>query len=204
MDDQINISSLALTDENCLDSDNLRLFTSKSSFRRETTAMSKLRHKLANRRSINSLSHSFPSVVDDDAFQRKVKALIANPAIFHDFKQRLAESGAEFHAKEGFIIFLHDFLEKRITHDDLQQLQQEQENTEPTQNVRFPRLNRLSSYLNEKTSPRVDSCGAEHIIPYQEPFVFMFESAQILDRVAEKANTDCGSTSEETSSTKSS
>lgn len=197
MDPQINISPLAL---NSLDWNNVPIAASNnSSFPRETSTMSKLRHKFAGKRNVNSLSHSLTSIFDDEVFQRKVKVLTANTGIFHDFKRRLAESGDESHTKEGLSIFLHDFLDKYISTDDLNQ---EEENAELSQNVRFPRLNKLSSYLSEKTMPRVDN-GGENIIPYEEPRVVMFETAQIIDMAAKTTNRDCSSTSEETSAAES-
>jgi hypothetical protein len=200
MDAQVNISPLALADGNSLDWDNLPTVTSNGSLRREAFTMSKLRHKFAGRLMMNSLSHSLSSIIDDDIFHRKVKVLTANPRIFHDFKQRLAESGDESHTKEGLSLFLHDFLDKYVSNEDLCH---GEENAEPsTQNVRFPRLNKLSSYLTEKTMSRGDS-SSDHIIPYEEPRVVMFEPAQIVDKTAKETYKDCSTTSEEASAAES-
>ena len=201
MDAQINISPLALSDGYFLDCDNLPMVVSNGCLHRESSTMSKLRHKFAGRRNASSLPHCMTSTMDDDVFHRKVKVLTANSGIFHDFKQRLAESGDESHTKEGLSIFLHNFLDKYVSNDDLYQ---EEENAEPSQNVRFPRLNKLSSYLTEKTLSRGDSSGGvENIIPYEEPQVVMFEPAQIFDRVAKETNRDCSTTSEEASAAES-
>lgn len=201
MDAQINISPLALSsDGNSVDGGNLPMVASNYSLHRESSTMSKLRHTFGGRRNANELPHYMTSIIDDDVFHRKVKMLTANAGIFHDFKQRLAESGDESHTKEGLSIFLHKFLDEYISNDDLCQ---EEENAEPSQNVRFPRLNKLSSYLTEKTLSRGDSIGGENIIPYEEPHVVMFEPAQIIDRVVKETNRDCSTTSEEASAAES-
>ena len=104
----------------------------------------------------------------EELFKQKMKVLTKNPALFHEFQDRLKESQDHANSKEGLSIVLHDFLDNYLRMPELRDEITEGGSTavqrkKPT-SLQRPRLRMLASYLSADTvstvplHQRSDSC----------------------------------------------
>lgn len=68
---------------------------------------------------LSSMRGESPISREEEIFQSKMRVLVKNSTIFHEFKERLAAAEGQLHSKEGVRILLHDFLDNHLKIPDL-------------------------------------------------------------------------------------
>lgn len=164
------------------------------------STMSILRTKFCSLR--QTTVHSTRDQLEEETFRSKMRVLTKNPAIFHEFKDRLAQAQEQSHSNEGVTILLYDFLDNYLRMPELRDEINHGGENPMRRGLRQGRAGRrplglLASYLGGESSPTVRGAQLEK---KSSPRIYdPVKSTLLFDKLEEERDESDTTTSSETS-----